>query len=132
MRICVPTATDAGLDASVHPHFGSAPFFSLLDTERDLVEVLPNGDRRHEHGRCNPVATLLGVDVDAVVVRGMGRNALARLAEAGIPVWVATGETVREVAAEVGDGRARPLDADAACAGHGHGGHHHHHHHRQG
>jgi predicted Fe-Mo cluster-binding NifX family protein len=130
MRICVPTATDDGMEAAVYRHFGSAPYFSLLDTERDEVEVIPNGDHHHEHGLCNPVGALLGVELDAVAVLGMGRNALARLTQAGIPVYVATGRTLREVGDDIRNGLALPLDVDATCAGHAHSGPHHHRHHQ--
>jgi predicted Fe-Mo cluster-binding NifX family protein len=128
MRICVPTATDEGLDAEVYGHFGSAPFFSVLDTDTDTVEVLANGHQHHEHGQCNPVGSLMGVKLDGVVVRGMGRNALARLGAAGIPVFVADGDTVRDIGAQVRAELLLPLDVAGACGGHAHGGPHHHHH----
>jgi len=128
MRICVPTATDQGMDAAVHGHFGSAPFFSVLDTDKGEVEIVSNANQRHEHGQCNPVGALMGIPLDAVVVRGMGRNALARLNQAGIPVYLTTGQRLRDVATEIADGLARPLDFNDTCAGHG--GHDHHHHHR--
>jgi predicted Fe-Mo cluster-binding NifX family protein len=135
MRICVPLAADEGLDAPVHAHFGSAPWYGVVDTEGDGIELIRNDGHHHEHGHCNPVAALLGARLDAVVVQGMGRNALARLGEAGIPVWVAGGATLGEVRDQVREGRVRALDVDGACCGHGHeGGHHHHHehHHQQG
>ena len=133
MRICVPTATDEGIDAVVYPHFGSAPYFSIVDTDSDLVEVVRNGHQHHEHGHCNPVGSLMGVELDAVVVRGMGRNALARLSQAGIPVYVADGDTLRDVAAQARAELLLPLDSEEACGGHAHGGQqHHHHHHLQG
>lgn len=132
MRICVPTATDEGMEAEVYPHFGSAPFFSVLDTDTEVVEVVPNGHQHHEHGQCNPVGSLMGVKLDAVVVRGMGRNALARLSQLGIPAYVAEGDTLRDVAAEARAELLLPLDVAATCGGHGHGGPHHHHHHLQG
>ena len=132
MRICVPTATDEGLDAKVYGHFGSAPFFTVLDTERDVVEIVPNGDQHHEHGKCNPVAALMGIVLDAVLVRGIGRGALLRLTQAGIPVYVAEGDTIRDVGIRFRSGDVSLVDFDAACNGHpqhDHGHHHHHHHH---
>ena len=71
MRICVPTATDDGLDATVHEHFGSAPYFSILDTETGAVEAVRNANEHHEHGQCNPVGALTGLNPDALVVRGI-------------------------------------------------------------
>jgi predicted Fe-Mo cluster-binding NifX family protein len=130
MRICVPTATDEGIDAAIYPHFGSAPFFSILDTDTGIVDVVPNAHQQHEHGQCNPVGSLMGVELDAVVVRGMGRNALARLTQAGIPVYIADRDTLNEIGADARADLLLPLDVDGACAGQGHGDHHHHHQHR--
>lgn len=128
MRICVPTATDEGMESAVYPHFGSAPFFSVVDTDTEVVEIVSNGHQHHEHGQCNPVGSLADVELDAVVVKGMGRNALARLSQVGIPVFVAEGDTLRDVAAEARAELLLPLDVNATCGGHGQGGHHHHHH----
>jgi predicted Fe-Mo cluster-binding NifX family protein len=126
MRICVPTGNDAGIDAPVHPHFGSAPYFSLLDTDTGGVEVLDNHDLPHEHGHCHPVGQLTGVDLDAVVVRGMGRGALARLTEAGIQVLVTDAPTLRHVLTSLRAGDLRALDPEAVCRGHAHAGSHNH------
>ncbi len=132
MRICVPTATDDGLDAAVHGHFGSAPYFSILDTETGAVEAVRNANEHHEHGQCNPVGALTGLNPDAVVVRGIGRGALVRLTQAGIAVYVAEGATLAEVGVRFQSGDVRAMDFDSACHGHSHGDHghdHHHHHH---
>jgi len=120
MRICIPTEDEAGLEATVCGHFGSAPLFSLLDTETAVVETLDNGNQHHVHGRCAPVEQLTGLGFDAVVVRGMGRNALARLSAAGIDVLITTGTTLREVLEEAKTGRLQRLDPESACHGHGH------------
>ncbi|MFO7769269.1 MAG: NifB/NifX family molybdenum-iron cluster-binding protein [bacterium] len=127
MRICVPTGTDEGIEAVVFGHFGSAPYFSVLDTETGEVEVLDNGDQHHEHGRCRPVQQLDTGRLDAVAVRGMGRNALARFSAAGIPVYLCRGENLQQVLDEARSGDLQVLDPSRACAGHGHGhGHDHH------
>ncbi len=126
MRICVPTGTDEGLGAAVFGHFGSAPYFSVLDTETGEVEVLSNRNQHHEHGMCRPVGHLDGADIDAVVVKGMGRNALVRLAGAGIPVYLCRGGDLAQVLEEARAGALEVLDPARACAGHGHGHEHHH------
>ena len=33
MKVCFPTQTNEGLAAAVYGHFGSAPFFTLCDTQ---------------------------------------------------------------------------------------------------
>ena len=124
MRICVPTEHEGGLDTTVYTHFGSAPFFCLLDTETAEVENLDNSDHDHQHGRCRPVQQLAGRQIDAVAVRGMGRNALSRFAAAGIPVYLTTGVTLKDVLQEARGGMLQLLDPEQACQGHGHGHHH--------
>ena len=122
MRICVPTGTDQGIEAEVFGHFGSAPYFSLLDTDTAEVEVLGNSNDHHEHGQCAPIRQLAGVEFDAIVVRGMGRNAVARFAAANVQVMVTAGATLQDVLDEVRAGTLRELDPSQACQGHG--GHH--------
>ena len=58
MTICLPTVSDAGLTARLSPHFGRAPFFTLVETETGNVEVVPNTHQHHEHGHCNPLGAL--------------------------------------------------------------------------
>ncbi len=122
MRICVPTGTDQGIEAEVFGHFGSAPYFSLLDTDTAEVEVLSNSNDHREHGQCSPMRQLTGVAFDAVVVRGMGRNAVARFAAANIPVMVTACTTLQDVLDEARAGNLQQLDPNQACQGHG--GHH--------
>jgi len=50
MRICVPTENENGLEAAVCAHFGSTPFFSVLDIESEEVESIQNANQHHEHG----------------------------------------------------------------------------------
>ena len=45
MRICIPTETDMGQEAKVYGHFGSAPYFTIYDTEEMTLE-----NACHQHG----------------------------------------------------------------------------------
>ena len=126
MRICVPTENENGLEAAVCAHFGSTPFFSVLDIESEAVESIQNANQHHEHGSCHPLQQLAGTRFEAIAVRGIGRNAIARLGAAGIPVFVTTGTTLREVLAEAKAGLLQELHPGQACPGHGHNHHQHH------
>jgi predicted Fe-Mo cluster-binding NifX family protein len=42
MLACIPTNGSAGLEDTVFDHFGSAPFFTLFDSETGEVTVLEN------------------------------------------------------------------------------------------
>ena len=70
MKICIPTETGEGKTASVYGHFGSAPYFTIYDTEAQSLEIVENANTHHEHGTCNPVAALQGRAVDVVVTGG--------------------------------------------------------------
>lgn len=124
MKICVPTEDDGGLDAATFDHFGSAPYFTVVDTEGGDPEVVPNRGHRHRAGQCHPLEHLHDRGIDAVVCRGLGRRAYAALAQGEIEVLVSKKETVREVIEAVRSGEAERLSEDEACAGHGHGHRH--------
>ena len=84
MKICIPTETGDGKTAQVYGHFGSAPFFTIYDTDAKSIEVVDNANKHHEHGTCNPVAALRGRAVDVVVTGGMGARAVMMLNAQGI------------------------------------------------
>lgn len=121
MKLCIPTEDSAGLDARVYEHFGSAPFFTVVDTDTDKVELLSNQNLAHQHGHCNPVETIESQAIDAAVCGGLGKRALARLQQAGFKVYLSQARTVRDVVAEQRDGSLREATIEEACGGHAHG-----------
>jgi predicted Fe-Mo cluster-binding NifX family protein len=131
MRICIPIDNDQGLDSRVCAHFGSAPTFMIVDTESGACHAIPNGNQHHGHGMCQPLAALRPHTVDGIVVGGIGRRALERLADDRVRVFQAEHTTVGQTMAAFKAGSLRPVSMDAACghggdAGHGdHGGHGH-------
>ncbi|MFG1691384.1 NifB/NifX family molybdenum-iron cluster-binding protein [Gemmatimonadota bacterium] len=122
MRICIPTLDDSGMQAIPSDHFGSAPFFTLVDTGTEEVEIIKNGDEHHVHGRCRPILSLPVESVDAIVCRGLGKRALLRLNDAGIPVLITGAPNVSEILAAYRKSELVTLTAEQACGGgHGHG-----------
>ena len=89
MIICIPTTTAEGKTAPVHEHFGSAPFYTLCDTETDKVEVISNSDHGHAHGMCQPLSLFADRHIDAVVCGGMGARAVQKLNQSGIRAYQA-------------------------------------------
>ena len=118
MRICIPTETSKGKEAQVFAHFGSAPFFTIYDTDKDAVEIVPNGDQHHAHGMCQPMAALTGKGVNAVVTGGAGAGAIQKLNQAGVRVYRAPSGTVADVAARFGGGELEEISVQNACAHH--------------
>jgi predicted Fe-Mo cluster-binding NifX family protein len=118
MRICIPTSTADGKTAKVHEHFGSAPCFTIYDTEKDAVEVISNSNQHHSHGMCQPMSALSTKDIDAVVCSGMGARAIQKLNETGIKAYRAVPGSVEEIAQQFSKGDLEEITAENACREH--------------
>jgi len=100
-------------------HFGSAPFFTFVDTESGSVETQRNGGAHHVHGACKPLDFLGKRPVDAILCRGLGQRAFGRLQDAGIDVFVTLEKDVGSTVEAFTEGRLRQLTSEEACHGHG-------------
>ena len=118
MRICIPTTTNDGKTANVHAHFGSAPFFTIYDADKDAVEIIDNANQHHSHGMCQPMGALIGKKIDAVVCGGMGARAIQKLNEADIKVYRAIPGSVEEIAQQFSKGGLEEITAENACQEH--------------
>ena len=122
MKIAFPTKEEQGMDSSVYGHFGSAPHFIIVDSEKGTFEAAGNPDVFHKHGQCQPLAALSGKPVDAVVVGGIGAGALFKLNNAGIKTYRAVEGTVAENLELIKSGKLPQFLPEHTCAGHAHGG----------
>jgi len=118
MKICIPTETDEGKSARVYGHFGSAPYFTIYDTEKDDCQTIDNSNQHHIHGTCNPIDVLTSKDIDAVVCIGMGMRAIQRVNEAGIRAYKASGANVQEIIKEYQANKLEEITAEDACRRH--------------
>ncbi len=119
MKICVPTETNEGVNALVYGHFGSAPYFTIYDTQTNTAEVIDNANQHHAHGMCQPMGALTGKNVDAVVTGGMGARAVQKLNEGGVKVYRAIPGTVADIAGQFTKGGLEELTVHNACSHHG-------------
>ncbi|HMK43056.1 MAG TPA: NifB/NifX family molybdenum-iron cluster-binding protein [Dissulfurispiraceae bacterium] len=119
MKLCFPVQENQGMESAVYNHFGSAPFFVLVDTESEQVTALGNCDQHHAHGACNPIMALNGEMVDAVVVGGIGGGALMKLNNKGIPVFRAAEGTIRQNVAQFFARELPQFTLQHTCGGHG-------------
>ncbi|MCM8783702.1 MAG: NifB/NifX family molybdenum-iron cluster-binding protein [Candidatus Omnitrophica bacterium] len=118
MRICIPTETDEGLKAVVYAHFGSAPYFTIYDAEKDSIEIINNTDMRHIHGACQPTKTLSAKKIGAVVCLGMGARAVQGLNASGIKAYRISQGTVEEVINQFKQGLLEEITVESACSQH--------------
>ncbi|MFC2095577.1 NifB/NifX family molybdenum-iron cluster-binding protein [Candidatus Bipolaricaulota bacterium] len=121
MKLCIPVQGNKGLDSKVSMHFGSAPFFLLVDSETSQFELVENHDEHHAHGMCHPVGALNGASVDAVVVGGIGRRAIEGLNAAGIKVYRSSEGSAQHILDAAVHETLEEMTADGACAGHSNG-----------
>ena len=119
MRLCIPTETKEGLEAKVYGHFGSAPYFTVYDTDKGDIKVIDNTNAHHAHGMCHPIGVIGTSSIDAVVCLGMGAMAVQNLNAANIKAFMAEGKTVLEIVNKYKAGELQEITMQNACARHG-------------
>ncbi len=118
MKICMPVLDQNGTDSVIYGHFGSAPFFALLDTENNDVAIVNNSLGEHEHGQCMPVEAIRKTGAKAVLCKGMGLRAANLLIEAGITPYMVEAGTVADAINQYKAKNVTVLDASRACQHH--------------
>jgi len=121
MKLCIPTPGSSGLGEEVYGHFGSAPGFTVVDTDDGSVRHLVNGNQNHVHGGCNPARALSGEKIDVVLIKGIGAGAVMRLGQLGIKVFQTSARTVGEAVEQMKAGSLQEIGPQGLCGGHGHG-----------
>ena len=118
MKIAFPTQKDMGMNSIVYGHFGSAPYFIIVNLHSGDCESLANQNLNHEHGNCRPLIALSNKPVNAVVVGGIGGDALMKLRAAGINTYRAVEGTVLENLDLIRSGKLPEFTPDQTCMGH--------------
>jgi len=120
MKLCFPVEHDQGLDSAVYGHFGSAPLFLIVDAVTGESSQVDNSDKVHVHGACNPAQAVSGLEIDGIVVGGIGRGALLSLNRAGFRVFQAQGASVRDNLAVLQGEGLQEFAPGSVCGGHSH------------
>ena len=127
MKICIPVISNQGVNSEVSAHFGSAPFFMIIDTETLDTKMIINTNQHHAHGMCQPLALLGNETFDGIVVGGIGMGALNKLKAANIKVYRAEGCLIKDIIDASKAGLLIEMSMEGACSHH-HGDDHKHHH----
>jgi predicted Fe-Mo cluster-binding NifX family protein len=117
MRLCIPTDSNRGLDAPISGHFGSAPYFTLVESDTGCVEVVSNRHAHHAPGTCEAARSLPAHGVGAVVCLGLGRRALDGLRRIGIEVFVTEAGYAGAAVEAFRSGGVTALSSEEACRG---------------
>lgn len=118
MKICFPVESDNGINSDVFGHFGSAPFFVVINTEDDTTITINNQDLGHIHGQCNPMKALNGKMVDAIIVGGIGGGAIKGLNNMGIKVYKSSAGTITDDLKLFKAGSLVEMNMTHTCGGH--------------
>ena len=119
MKLCIPTVGAEGLTATVSEHFGSAPCFTIYDTDAQSINVIENKNLHHSHGACQPLNALSGQEIDAVVCGGMGARALINLNRGGIRAYLGKAGTVQDILTAFAKGDLPEITPANSCSQHG-------------
>ena len=123
MKICIPVKENNGLESIPYNHFGSAPFFLVVDTETNDVTAINNRDLNHEHGKCQPIKAIGGADIDVVLVLGIGAGAINKLNSMGVKVFKANPTSLKENIDLFNDNKLIEFSPANSCTGHNCGHH---------
>ncbi len=75
MRLCFSVVKDEGVENTVvYGHFGPAPAFVVVNTEKSDLSMVINRDTNHVHEKCTPMEAIGGTQVNAVVAGDTGRG----------------------------------------------------------
>ena len=117
MKLCIPTEDDAGLTGRISAHFGSARWFTLVDSKTGVTRSVSNREHGHRPGTCDAADSISGLGVEVVVASGFGRRAFHSMRRAGIPVYITDSSSVGEAVEEFRLDLLMPLREEEACSG---------------
>ncbi|MCR4410185.1 MAG: NifB/NifX family molybdenum-iron cluster-binding protein [Candidatus Saccharicenans sp.] len=111
-KIIMAVEDQRGLGSRLAGHFGRAPYFALveIDERGEIADIktIANFDE-HFGGRGHAHENILSERPDILIVYGMGPRGLASMAEAGVTVLKAEGDTVQEVLVAYREKRLKEL-----------------------
>ncbi len=115
MKICLPTLDSRGLESQISQHFGSAPFFLVVDTESRECQELPNKLRKHGNGNCHNLIGLRMAGVEKLIVQDLGRGALQKLQAVHSKVYQTSHRFVGEAIEAFGQSLLPEMKIDDVC-----------------
>ncbi|MBU1221729.1 NifB/NifX family molybdenum-iron cluster-binding protein [Myxococcota bacterium] len=118
MKTCVPVTGKDPENSNINPHFGSASFYAVYDSEKDTIIIEDASKDEHEHGMCNPAQTVMSHGADSVIVSGIGFKAIQKLNAAGIKVFQAETFDLMNEINKLKNGLLKEFDSDSSCHGH--------------
>ena len=124
VKICI-TSTGKEIEAKVDPRFGRTPYFFIIDTDTDAMEIINNSAAAESQGAgIYAVQLVSDKGVEAVLTGRVGPNASRAFQASEIKVFegVSSEETVKETLARFKKGEYGANPAPAGVSPRGQGG----------
>jgi len=103
----------------ISAHFGRAETFTIVDSETDEVEVVPNTSE-HMGGTGLPPELIVSKGAHIMLVGGLGPKAVQMFEQFGIDVFVGATGTVRDVISSWKEGLLEEATDKNVCSEHRH------------
>ena len=99
------------LSSRVDDRFGRCPYFLIVDTTSRVTETIENpGQSEKNAAGIRACQILIAEDIDAVVVKNIGHNALVTLTGAGMDVYTVASGTVSAAVEQVKRGELTAVE----------------------
>lgn len=108
MKICLPVVDQSGLQSTIAPNFGSAPWLSIVDTDTREIDAI---DTTGGACRTKPI------EIDMVICRGVGPAMFQRLLLQGIRVFGTDATTIDAALVALEEDRLQELDTGVCGCG---------------
>jgi predicted Fe-Mo cluster-binding NifX family protein len=96
MRIAIVAKDDKGKEGLVAEHYGRAPFYAIIDSKTlEIKEIIPN-KTHHFGGTFSPHQFLRTHDVQVIIVKEIGKNAIESAKRHDIRILVGAKETIQK------------------------------------
>lgn len=119
MKLCLPVTENNGIESTVSEHFGSAPYFMIVDTDTLECNTITNTNSNHVHGMCQPLAVLAGHKFEGIVVGGIGAGALNKLRASNINVFKTDYKNITDIVNAYKLNTLKEMTPEASCSHHG-------------
>ncbi|ADI74925.1 Dinitrogenase iron-molybdenum cofactor biosynthesis protein [Methanohalobium evestigatum Z-7303] len=119
MKVCIPSNDNGCFEASICEHFGRASYYTLVDTDTNTVEVLPNIGE-HMGGTRKPPEILSESGVEVMLCSGIGPGAINMFENYCIDVYVGAKGTVKDALKLWNTGNLEEATKENACKSHQH------------
>uniref|UniRef100_Q3AR31 Dinitrogenase iron-molybdenum cofactor biosynthesis domain-containing protein n=1 Tax=Chlorobium chlorochromatii (strain CaD3) TaxID=340177 RepID=Q3AR31_CHLCH len=118
-NILVPLTTANGRQSIVSEHFGSAPYFAVVESESGKCSIIENGGCHHPQGECSHGDVFAQHQATVLLCKGIGGRAASRVEASGVAIYVVPqANSLDEALQLLQNGSLQQFAAGDACRGH--------------